>query len=309
MRERMLVRSGDRLVLTDSFKLFLLAVPFVLFVFAFSYAPLFGWVYSFFDYKPGTSLVNTPFVGLKYLLRVFREWTDLVRVLRNSLVMSLLGLLSSPLPILFALLLNELRFRKLGRLVQTVTTLPNFISWIIVYSIMFALFSTDGLWNALRLKLGMEPAARNILGNGDRVWVFQWALGTWKSLGWSAIVYLAAIAGIDEELYDAARIDGAGRLQSILHVTLPGVLPTYFVMLLLSISNILNNGFDQYFVFSNPMVAERIEVLDYYVYKIAILTGDYPFSIALGMYKTLIGVVLLFGANAVSRRVRGVAIV
>jgi putative aldouronate transport system permease protein len=309
VRERILVRTGDRTVLSEPWKLFLLSVPLVLFVAAFSYAPLFGWVYAFFNYKPGTPLSAAQFVGLRYFLRVFSEWGELLRVLRNSLAMSFLGLLGSPLPILFALLLNELRWRGLRKAAQTVTTLPNFISWIIVYSIAFALFSTDGLANALRLRLGLEPAARSILGDPSRTWIFQWALGTWKSLGWSAIIYLAAIASIDEELFDAARIDGAGRAQTILHVTLPGIVPTYFVMLLLQISNLLNNGFDQYFVFSNPLVAERIEVLDYYVYKIAILTGDYPLSIALGMYKTLIGVILLFGANAVSRRVRGRSIV
>lgn len=303
------LRYGNKLVLTESFKLLLLAIPFILFIFAFSYVPLFGWVYSFFDYQPGVPLSKTAFVGLKYFFKVFNDWEDLIRVLRNTLVMSLLGLLSSPLPIVFAILLNEIKGKKFKKIVQTTTTLPNFISWIIVYSIMFAIFSTDGLWNNFKAKLGMQPSQINILGNVNLVWIFQWAIGTWKGLGWSSIIYLAAIAGIDSELYDASKVDGANRFQTIKNVTIPGLMPTYFVLLLLGISNILNSGFDQYFVFYNPMVASHIEVLDYYVYKVAMLANDYPFSIALGMYKSLIGILLLFMANSISKKVRGNPIV
>ena len=303
------IRSDNRIILTEPFKLLLLAVPFVIFIFAFSYVPLFGWVYSLFDYKPGTPLTDTEFVGLKYFLQAFRDMNELPRVLRNTLVMSLLGILSSPLPVVFAILLNEIKGKRFKKLVQTTTTLPNFISWIIVYSIMFAIFSTDGLLNSLKTSVGLKPSIINILGNADLVWLFQWSIGMWKGLGWSAIVYLAAIAGIDRELYDAAKVDGAGRFRTILNVTVPGVVPTYFVLLLLGISNILNSGFDKYFVFYNQMVSDKIEVLDYFVYKIAILTNDYPFSIALGMYKSLIGITLLFAANTIAKKVRGNSIV
>lgn len=303
------VRYENKITLTESFKLLLLAIPFIIFVFAFAYVPLFGWAYSFFEYKPGTPLADTAFVGLKYFFKVFRDWKELARVLRNTLIMSSLGLLSSPLPVVFAILLNEIKGKRFKKLVQTTTTLPNFISWIIVYSIVFSIFSADGLFNALKAKLGMSPAAVNILGNVDLVWLFQWSIGIWKGLGWSVIIYLAAIAGVDGELYDAAKVDGANRFQSIIHITVPGLMPTYFVLLLLGISNILNSGFDQYFVFYNPMVSSKIEVLDYYVYKIGILSNDYPFSIALGMYKSFIGIALLFTANAVSKKVRGQTIV
>ena len=149
----------------------------------------------------------------------------------------------------------------------------------------------------------------NPLGNGKIVWIFQLLLHIWKTLGWSAIIYIAAISGIDSELYDAASVDGASRFQKIRYVTVPGLYSTFFVLLLLSISNILNNGFDQYFVFFNALVADKIEVLDYYVYKIGILTNDYSLSIAIGMFKSFISVTLLFLANALSRRVRGESIV
>ncbi|HJD29744.1 MAG TPA: ABC transporter permease subunit, partial [Candidatus Blautia avicola] len=132
---------------------------------------------------------------------------------------------------------------------------------------------------------------------------------TWKSLGWNSIIYIASIAGIDSELYDAAHVDGANRMQTIRHIIIPGLYTTFFVQLLLAISNMLSNGFEQYFVFYNPLTADKIEVLDYYVYKIGVLTNDYPQSIALGMGKTVISVILLFSANWLSKKVRGESIV
>lgn len=302
-------RYNGRIHLRQSFKLFLFSIPFIIFVFAFSYVPLFGWVYSFFNYIPGVPLSETAFAGLKYFRQVFNDGGELLRVLRNTLAMSFLGIIGSPLPVIFAILLGELKSDRFRKIVQTTTTLPNFISWIIVYSIAFSFFSTDGLLSAIRGSLGMDPAQTSILASKDLVWVFQWLLGVWKSLGWSAIIYIAAIAGIDAELYEAAKVDGASRFQSIIHVTIPGITSTYLVLLLLSISNILNAGFDQYFVFYNPMVAENIEVLDYYVYKVGILTNNFPYSIALGMYKSLIGVALLFTANFIAKKTRGEGIV
>ena len=134
-------------------------------------------------------------------------------------------------------------------------------------------------------------------------------MGIWKTFGWSAIIYIAEIVGIDTELFDAARVDGANKLQTIFHITIPGILPTYVVMFLMAVSNILSNGFDQYFMFYNPLVADKIEVLDYYVYKVGFMINDYPYSITLGMLKSLISIVLLFTANALSRKIRGTAIV
>lgn len=306
---RYFYRSNGRLTMTEGFKMFLLSLIFVVFVFAFAYVPLFGWSYAFFDYVPGIPLLDTKFVGLKYFLQVFKDYKEIIRVLRNTLVMSFLGILSSPLPVIFAIMLNEIKNPTFKKIVQTTTTLPNFISWVIVFAIAFAFFSTDGLINTIRQAFGMSAMQPNILANTDMTWLFQWLLGTWKSLGWSAIIYIAAIAGIDTELYDAAKVDGASRFQTIMNVTVPGVAETYFVLMLLGISNILNAGFDQYFVFYNPIVADKIEVIDYYVYKVGILTNDFPFSIALGMYKTIISISLLFIANGFAKKIRGNSIV
>ena len=293
-------------------KYLLLAVPFLIYVFAFSYVPLVGWIYSVFDYKIVQKFLDfgsMVFVGLGNFQKLFTERSEVLRVLRNTLALSALGLLATPVPVVFAIMFNEIKNSKFKKIVQTATTLPNFISWIIVYGVAFAFFSVNGFVSVLMQKIGIQPPVMGILGDVDHTWVLQWILGIWKSFGWSAIIYIAAITGIDSELYDAAKVDGANKIQSILHITIPGIMPTYVVMFLLAVSNILSNGFDQYFMFYNPMVADKIEVLDYYVYKVGFYINDYSYSITLGMLKSILGIVLLFTANALSKKIRGESIV
>ena len=293
-------------------KYLLLAVPFLIYVFAFSYVPLVGWIYSVFDYKIGQKFLDfgsMVFVGLGNFQKLFTERSEVLRVLRNTLALSALGLLATPVPVVFAIMFNEIKNSKFKKIVQTATTLPNFISWIIVYGVAFAFFSVNGFVSVLMQKIGIQPPVMGILGDVDHTWVLQWILGIWKSFGWSAIIYIAAITGIDSELYDAAKVDGANKIQSILHITIPGIMPTYVVMFLLAVSNIISNGFDQYFMFYNPMVADKIEVLDYYVYKVGFYINDYSYSITLGMLKSILGIVLLFTANALSKKIRGESIV
>lgn len=296
------VASGQKTLL-------LMAVPCFFFVIAFSYVPLFGWIYAFFDYEPGLKLYQCEFVGLKYFgLAIFEP--ELLPVLRNTLVISFLGIVSTVFPVAFAILLSEMASRKYKKFIQTATTLPNFISWVLVFSIFFAFFNTnDGLLNTLLLELGLIEQPTNILANADAVWVFQTGVSIWKSLGFSSIVYLAAINGIDPELYDAAKVDGAGRLRMILHVTVPGLIPTYITLLLLGIGSLLSNGFEQYYVFYNPLVHNTIQVLDYYLYRIGIVLNDYSFSTALGMTKTLMSIILLTVANLASKKLRGQTII
>ena len=293
-------------------KYLLLAVPFLIYVFAFYYVPLVGWIYSVFDYKIGQKFLDfgsMVFVGLGNFQKLFTERSEVLRVLRNTLALSALGLLATPVPVVFAIMFNEIKNSRFKKIVQTATTLPNFISWIIVYGVAFAFFSVNGFVSVLMQKIGIQPPVMGILGDVDHTWVLQWILGIWKSFGWSAIIYIAAITGIDSELYDAAKVDGANKIQSILHITIPGIMPTYVVMFLLAVSNILSNGFDQYFMFYNPMVADKIEVLDYYVYKVGFYINDYSYSITLGMLKSILGIVLLFTANALSKKIRGESIV
>lgn len=302
-------RKGFRISQKEGLHLLLLALPFAAFVFAFSYVPLFGWVYAFIDYKPGISLMDSPFVGFKYFHILAQDWPTLVRVLRNTLAMSFLGILCAPLPAIFAIFLTEVPSTTFKKIVQTTTTIPNFVSWIIVYSLAFNIFSIEGVFNQVMLNLGIISSPTNILANEDAVWLFQTALGIWKSIGWNAIIYFAAIAGIDAELYDAASVDGAGRFQKILHVTVPGISSTFIVLLLLSASNILSVGLDQYLVFYNSMVADKIEVIDYYVYRLGLITNDYSYATTVGILKTLVSITLLFSINCLSKKVRGYGIV
>ena len=235
----------------ESKKLFLLILPFLILCFLFSYFPLHGWVYALYDYRAPLKLSQCEFVGLKWFQTLFNNPTQvsqLITVMKNTFAMSLLGIATSFLPVLFAIFLNEIKSKKFRNVVQTFTTLPNFISWTLVYSVAFCLFSTTGMFNTVMQNLGILSEPVKILDSSSHVWLQMLLWSTWKGLGWGAIMYLAAIAGIDQEMYDAAKVDSAGRFQIIKNITIPSILPTYFVMLMLSVANFLNNGMDQYYV-------------------------------------------------------------
>ncbi|MBN2984637.1 ABC transporter permease [Cohnella algarum] len=302
------LKKKSKLFRRDGLKLLLMAIPFIALAFAFHYVPLFGWIYAFFDYKPGIPLSRTPFVGLENFAELFSD-PNMARVLTNTLALSFLSILTSPLPLVLAILISEVKSGWFKRLVQTTSTLPNYISWVIVFSLAFSMFSADGAVNQIIEKLGFGPTTVNVLGNAERVWTVQTLLLVWKSVGWSAIIYLAAIVSIDGEQYDAAKVDGAGRFRCIWHITIPSVMPTFLVLLLLSISNLLSAGFEQYLVFNNIMVADRIEVLDLYVYRLGLVTRDYSYSTAVGIFKSVISILLLFTVNGLSKRIRGESIV
>ena len=303
--------------LPKKYKLFLMMLPFLLAVFLFAYLPLYGWSYAFYNYKFGLPMDQQEFVGLKWFTEMFSNPANrdsIVRVLKNTLGMSGLNLATSWLPMIFAVFLNEITRTKFKKFVQIFTTLPNFISWALVFSFAMCLFAADtGIYSKLMMELGLnDPANPTVwLNSGDHIWLKMWGWSTWKGLGWGAIMYLAAISGIDQELYEAARVDGANRWALMRHITLPGLLPTFFVLLMLSISNILNNGMDQYLVFQNPMNRQTIEVLDLYVYNITIASGGpalYSYATAIGILKTLVSVTLLFTANFLSKKLRGESI-
>jgi putative aldouronate transport system permease protein len=252
------------------------------------------------------------FVGFFWFEFLFKNGAttkDLIRVVQNTLAMSGLGILTSWLPIAFAVFLTEVKTSWFKRVVQTLTTIPNFISWVLVYAVAFCIFSTDGFLSGLLVNAGIWDKGVNMLMGGEYTWLKMLAWGTWKGLGWGAIIYLAAISAIDPQLYEAATVDGAGRFQKIWHITIPDLIPTYMVMLLLSIAGILNNGMEQYLVFENSTNTGPITVLDLYVYKLGIGQGVIPLSTVVGMMKSIISVALLFVANAISKVVRGTSIV
>lgn len=295
----------------NGIKVFLFALPMIAVIFIFSYLPLWGWSFSFFQYKPGKSLWNCNFVGLHNFTALFGNVVmrrNLFRVLKNTFGIHLLGYLFTPLPMFFAVFLSEMRSKKFQKFVQSVTTLPNFIGWVVIYALVNSFFSTGGLFNSVASQLGLLEKPVNLMISGDHIWIKMVLLQQWKSLGWSAIVYFAAIAGIDQEMYEAAMVDGASRLQRIWYISIPMLIPTYFVLLIMSIGNFLNTGVDQYLAFGNAMNKETIEVLDLYVYNLGIKNGQISFSVAVGIMKSAVALVLFGIANLASKKIRGTSV-
>lgn len=305
-------KKEEKFEMETKFKLFLMYMPFVALVGVFSYLPLLGWRYAFFDYKVGDTLSMDKFVGFKWFTELVKNPAtvrDIVNVLKNTLGMSFIGIATSWLPMAFAIFLSEIKNVRFKRFVQTFTTVPNFISWVLVYSIAFCIFSTDGFISSMMVNLGIWSEGQNMLMSGEHTWLKMWAWGTWKGIGWSAIIYIAGISGIDQQLYEAATVDGAGRFQKMWHITVPGLIPTFCVLLLMSVANILSNGMDQYLVFQNATNTTSIKVLDLYVYELGIGKGSIPLTTVVSMLKSVISVTLLFVANKVSKAIRGESIV
>ncbi|KWX70530.1 ABC transporter permease subunit [Paenibacillus jilunlii] len=297
---------------SNSIRKFLYISPFMVLLAIFAYYPLYGWVYAFFDYMPPIPLSQAPFVGLRWFRSLVENQVkvdQLLQVIKNTFGMSGLSILFSWLPMIFAIFLTEIKAVRFRKFIQTVTTLPNFISWVLVYSLAFSMFSSEGVVNGFLSQIGLIDSPVLFLQNSDHVWITMWIWATWKTLGWSAILYIAAIMSIDESLYEAAYVDGATRMQVIRHVVLPSMLPTYFVLLMLQIASFLNNGLEQYFVFQNAFNKDTIQVLDLYVYNLAMGGGSYSVSVAISMLKSLISVVLLFSVNGLSKMLRGEGIV
>lgn len=307
---KLLETAGSRQKRIESFKLFLLILPCLALVFVFHYMPLWGWVYAFFQYKPGMSLANCKFVGFQNFTNLFGNPVmrqNLFRVLRNTLGIQFINYLLMPVPMLFAIFLSEIKSTRFQKCVQTLTTLPHFISWVIMFSLMSSLFGSSGLVNALMQKFGAEMTV-NILTTDKHVWLIQALLYTWKNLGWNAIIYFAAITGLDQEVNEAAMIDGANRWQRIRYITIPLLMPTFFVLLIMSIGNFLNSGIDQFLAFSNALNKEYIEVLDLYVYNLGIGSGQISFSVAVGVMKSIIALILFGLANTASKKIRGTSV-
>ncbi len=291
-----------------SFREFLYIVPFLVIVAIFSYYPLYGWFYAFFDYQPPFPLTWERFVGLKWFKTMVSNKvriTQLLEVLRNTFAISGLSLGFSWFPMVFAIFLNEIKFNKFKKFVQTVTTLPNFISWVLVYSVAYSVFNSTGAVNSVLLSLGILEEPEIFLASADHIWFKMWLWLTWKNAGWAAIMYIAAIAGIDEELITAAKVDGASRMKIIWHITIPCLLPTYFVIVMLNLANFLSNGFEQFYVFQNAFNKDYIQVLDLYVYNLAMGNGGYSLSVAVSMFKSVVSIILLCVTNTVSKLVRG----
>lgn len=287
---------------------FLYVLPFVILVLVFCYYPLYGWRYAFYDYQPPYPLSKDSFVGFKwfgYMVSNPIRRKQIGQVLLNTFGVSGLSMLFSWFPMFFAVFLNEIKCKPYQKFVQTVTTIPNFISWVLVYSIAYCVFNSTGVVNTLLQSWGLTDAPIMFLQSSEHIWFKMWLWLTWKNAGWAAIMYIAAITGIDEELIDAAKVDGANRWKTIWHITLPSILPTYFVLTFLNMANFLSNGMEQFFVFENSFNTDTIQVLDLYVYNLAMKSGGYSLSVAIGILKSLVSIVLLCVMNTISKLTRG----
>ena len=281
-----------------------MVLPFMVIVLLFNYVPIFGWIYSVFDYVPGVPILECDFMGLDYFKMIMKD-ANVIRALKNTFIFAGISIILTPLPMIFAILLNEIKSGPVRKFVQTFTTLPNFISWVIIFSLAFSLFSTDGLLTSVFTKLTGAEQAQSVLSSKGSVYWFQTFLAQWKTLGWNSIIYLAAIAGIDQQQYEAAKVDGAGYFRCAWHVTVPAMMETYVVLFILNVGNFLNTGYEQYMLFKNSVTAPAIEVLDLYVYRIGLENMDYSYCVAISIVKSIVSVALVVIANIVAKKIRG----
>ncbi|MBS4206880.1 ABC transporter permease subunit [Bacillus sp. FJAT-50079] len=279
-------------------------MPGVLYFLIFKYIPLAGSIIAFQDYNVFKGISGSTFVGFKHFVNLF-TYPEFTQVFNNTLLISLYKLLFGfPAPILLALLLNEVRKMAFKRTVQTVLYLPHFLSWVIVGGLVINLLSpSTGIVNEIIRAFGgkeiffmQEPGYFRSIVVGS---------GVWKDVGWNTIIYMAALAGINPQLYEAAEVDGAGKLRQVWNITLPSLLPTIMILLLLQIGNILDLGFEQIYMLLNPLVRETGEVLDTYIYRVGLVGGQFSYTTAIGIFKSVIGLILIVGANQLSKKTTG----
>jgi putative aldouronate transport system permease protein len=281
--------------------LYLMAVPGILYFLVFKYAPMGGLVIAFQDYLPFLGIADSPWVGFEHFVRFFTEDTFFL-LLRNTVIISLLMLVFAfPVPIILALLLNEVRTRSFQRSIQSVIYLPHFLSWVIVVSIFYVMLSTDGgSINNLIVAMGGEPVP--FLTDPDWLRPMYIMQEIWKGAGWGTIVYLAAMTAVDTQLYEASELDGANRLRQTWHITLPAIRPTIIVMFILAIGDFLELGFEHMYLVLNSLNREVGEIFDTYVYTAGIQNGQLSYASAVGLFKGLVGLVLVVGANKMAKR-------
>jgi len=279
---------------------YMLILPTIIYFAVFTYAPFYGISIAFKDFKIMSGIWDSPWVGFKHFGAIFSSEKFPV-LLKNTLIISLYRLLFGfPVPILFALLLNEVRSVWFKRSIQTITYFPHFLSWIVFAGIIYNFIGPTGIINLLLANAGLEKI--NFTTHEEWFRPIIVATAILKEFGWGAIIYLAALAGIDGQLYEAAKIDGAGKLRQIWHITLPGIRPIIALLFCLQLAGILDAGFDQIFMFLNPAVYDVGDIIDTYVYRLGLLQSQFEMATAVGLFKGVIGMILIITANAFIRK-------
>lgn len=279
---------------------YLLVLPGVVWYAIFAYIPIYGLTLAFKTYKANLGIFGSPWVGLQNYIYVFRDPAFLESVWRTIQINAGRLLFTFPVPIILALIINEVRVRRYKKVVQTIFTFPHFLSWVIVSSVMINFLSLDGMVNGIIQFFGGQPIS--FLGTPSLFQPLMYLTDIWKGAGWGMIIYIAAIAGIDTEQYESAKIDGASRLQQIWYITLPGLKSTIVVMFILAVGGLMNAGFDQIFNMSNAATSRVAEILDMYIYRITFQgAADFSFSSAVSLFRSVINFSLLFIADRVCK--------
>ncbi|MFR5522085.1 MAG: ABC transporter permease [Lachnospiraceae bacterium] len=301
-----------RVYLKRNYDLYLLLVPALVFVLIFHIIPMYGITLAFKDYdmfltdSPFRSILESPWVGLKYFRKLFAR-PEFIDAVRNTLIISVAKIVFVfPLPIIFAILLNEVKSSKFQKVLQTVVYLPHFLSWSVVAGIFVSLLGSTGLVNSFLVSAGFDKIDFLMSNHLFRpVLIFSDA---WKEVGWSSIIYFAAIAGLDQECFEAARVDGANRMQQIWYVTIPGLMPTIVLMLILRVGSIMNAGFGQVLAMYNPTVYETGDIIETYIYRIGLGKMDFSTGTAVGLFNSIIALILVVSSNAVAKKMSGKSI-
>ena len=279
---------------------YLMLIPVLAFYIIFCYVPMYGAIIAFKDFSPARGILGSPWVGLAHFMDFFSS-RYFVRVLRNTLTISLTTLcVSFPLAIVFALLLNEIRSKMFAKTVQTVTYMPHFISLVVLCGKVADFTASDGIINDLIAFFGGN---RSTMLNDPKCFVPVYVLsGIWQNLGWDSIIYISALAGVDQELYEAARFDGAGRLRQTFSITLPGIMPTIIVMFIMAVGNILNVGYEKVILLYNPVTYETADIISTFVYRRGLTDMQFSFSAAVGLVNSLVSFLLVMVTNAICRK-------
>ncbi|MEF9880640.1 MAG: ABC transporter permease subunit [Clostridia bacterium] len=304
-RQSVLVKKKNRAGLKTQLEAQSMVWLAIVFLGIFAYIPMYGIKIAFFDYNIMTGIAGAPFVGFKYFEQFFTD-PNLSNVIRNTFVLNILGLvIGFPAPIILALMITELRSTGFKRVAQTVSYLPHFLSWVIFGGLVLEIVSPTGIINAGLVSLGLIPKPINFIGQGKNFYAIFTIASIIKSVGFSSILFVAAITGIDTDMYEAAMIDGCTRFQRIWFITIPAIMGTIVIMFIFQISAILNTGIEQLLVLQNPLNMAYSQTLDTYTYKIGMEQMRFSYSTAVGLLKSIVSVVLLVGANAASNRLTG----
>ncbi|MDT8717262.1 sugar ABC transporter permease [Clostridium sp. 19966] len=292
--------------LSSQKELVIITLPFLLLLLIFNYAPLWGWITAFQNYKPALGVSGSEWVGLKNFTDLFHD-SNFYHALRNTLGIAILkfifGFLTS---ITLAVLINEVRHQKYKKVVQTISYLPHFVSWVVAANIVYNVLSTDdGIVNKVLVNLHLVSHPISFMGIPTAFWGVMVGSDIWKEVGWNSIIYLAAMTSIDSELYEAASIDGAGRIRKIFAITLPSIVPTIKILMILSIGSLLSVGFEQTYLLSNPSVLDYSQTIELYVYNYGIPLGRYSFATAAGIFNSVVALVLVTSFNRLSKMIDG----